>query len=74
MSDVLDISEQHEIVSYPAAILYHSKKINNEESSIVKKFKTSAGKWKTVRVWWIPEFASEVEVNDIIVEQEEVPF
>jgi hypothetical protein len=32
MSDVLDISEQHEIVSYPAAILYHSKKINNEES------------------------------------------
>lgn len=28
LSDVLDISEQHEIVSYPASILYHSKKIN----------------------------------------------
>jgi hypothetical protein len=50
------------------------KEINNEESSIVKKFKTSAGKWKSVRVWWIPEFVSEVEVNDLIVEQEEVPF
>lgn len=31
MSDVLDISQQHEIVSYPAAILYHSKKINIED-------------------------------------------
>ncbi len=31
MSDILDISEEHEIVSYPAAILYHSKKINNKE-------------------------------------------
>ena len=29
MSDILDIGEKHQIVSYPAAILYHSKKINN---------------------------------------------
>ena len=48
--------------------------INNEESSIVKKFKTSAGKWKSVRVWWIPEFVSEVEVSSIEVETGEVPF
>lgn len=29
MNDILDISSQHQLVSYPAAILYHSKKINN---------------------------------------------
>lgn len=27
MSEVLEVSERHEVVSYPAAILYHSKKI-----------------------------------------------
>lgn len=31
MPDVLELSEQHEIVSYPAAILYHSKKIDAED-------------------------------------------
>jgi len=29
MSDILELTEQHEIVSYPAALLYHSKKIND---------------------------------------------
>ena len=29
MNDILNISSQHKLVSYPAAILYHSKKINN---------------------------------------------
>lgn len=28
MSNVLEVGEKHELVSYPAAILYHSKKIN----------------------------------------------
>ena len=28
MPEVLELSEQHELVPYPAAILYHSKKIN----------------------------------------------
>jgi hypothetical protein len=27
MPEVLDVSEKHEVVAYPAAILYHSKKI-----------------------------------------------
>ena len=30
MPDVLEISQEHELVSYPAAILYHSKKINKK--------------------------------------------
>ena len=50
------------------------KEINNEESSTVRRFKTSSGKWKSVRVWWIPEVASEVEINEIPIEKEEVPF
>jgi hypothetical protein len=31
LPDVLDISINHEIVSYPAAILYHSKNVSKEE-------------------------------------------
>jgi hypothetical protein len=31
MPEILDLSQQHEIVSYPAALLYHSKKINTEK-------------------------------------------
>ena len=50
------------------------KEINNGDSSVVKKFQTSQGKWKSVRVWWIPEFGADVEINPIIIEQEEVPF
>jgi hypothetical protein len=30
MTEVLEMSEEHELVSYPAAILYHSKKIKPE--------------------------------------------
>lgn len=29
--EVLDIGEEHEVTSYPAAILYHSKKINDKK-------------------------------------------
>ena len=71
----MEYMRQKKFDSYTRAqVQERLKEINNEDSSIVKKFKTSAGKWKSVRVWWIPEFASEVEVNDLIVEQEEVPF
>jgi hypothetical protein len=31
MSDILDMGEKHELTSYPAAILYHSKKINDSK-------------------------------------------
>jgi hypothetical protein len=29
---------------------------------------------KTVRVWWVPEFAGEVDIPDVYVETSEVPF
>ena len=50
------------------------KEINNGDSSLVKKFQNSQGKWKSVRVWWIPEFGGEVEFKPIAIEEEEVPF
>lgn len=50
------------------------KEINNGDSSLVKKFQNSQGKWKSVRVWWIPEFGGEVEIKPITIEEEEVPF
>ena len=49
------------------------KEINNGDSSLVKKFQNSQGKWKSVRVWWIPEFGGEVELNPVAIEEEEVP-
>ena len=50
------------------------KEVNNGDSSVVKKFQTSQGKWKSVRVWWIPEFGAEVEIKPITIETDEVPF
>jgi hypothetical protein len=50
------------------------KEINNGDSSIVKGFQTSQGKWKSMRVWWIPEFGSEIEVKPIDIKEEEIPF
>ena len=50
------------------------KEINNGDSSIVKNFQTSQGKWKAMRVWWIPEFGSEIEVKPIDIKEEEIPF
>ena len=50
------------------------KEINNGDSSLVKKFQNSQGKWKSVRVWWIPEFGAEVEIKPITIETDEVPF
>jgi len=43
-------------------------------SSVVKRFKTSTGNSKTIRVWSIPEFASEVEIDNIKIESSEAPF
>ena len=50
------------------------KEINNGDSSLVKKFQNSQGKWKSVRVWWIPEFGGEIEIKPITIETDEVPF
>jgi hypothetical protein len=50
------------------------KEINNGDSSSIKNFKTSSGTWKSVRVWSIPEFTSEVEVNNVKIEAGESPF
>ena len=50
------------------------KEMNDGDSCGSKKFKTSNGKWKSVRVWWIPEFGSEVEIDPIEIESGEVPF
>ena len=50
------------------------KEINNGDSSVVKKFQTSQGKWKSVRVWWIPEFGAEIQMKPIEIKQEESPF
>ena len=50
------------------------KEINNgEKCSEVKKFKTTDGKWKSVRVWWVPEVKEEVEIPKVEFE-EEPPF
>ena len=50
------------------------KEINNGDSSVVKRFKTSTGNSKTIRVWSIPEFASEIEIESIKIEASEAPF
>ena len=50
------------------------KEVNNGDSSVVKKFQTSQGKWKNIRVWWIPEFGADVELKPITIDEEEVPF
>jgi len=40
----------------------------------VKKFKDSKGQWKTIRVWHVPEFKGQVDVPDVHIEDNEVPF
>ena len=40
----------------------------------VKKFKDSKGQWKTIRVWHVPEFKGQVDVPDVYIEDNEVPF
>ena len=75
LDSLMEFMRQKKFDSYTRAqVQERLKEINNEESSTVKKFKTSSGKWKSVRVWWIPEIVSEVEINEIPIEKEEVPF
>jgi len=50
------------------------KEINSGDSSSIKNFKTSTGTWKSVRVWSIPEFTSEIHINEVKIESEEAPF
>ena len=50
------------------------KEMNNgEKCSDGKSFKTTDGKWKTIRVWWIPEVKEEVDIPKVEFE-DEVPF
>ena len=75
LDSLMEYMRQKKFDSYTRAqVQERLKEINNEESSTVRRFKTSSGKWKSVRVWWIPEVASEVEINEIPIEKEEVPF
>ena len=46
----------------------------DQEANGQKRFRTSKGEWKTIRVWWIPEFTQEVDVPDVEIEKTEVPF
>jgi hypothetical protein len=51
------------------------KELNeNQSANGNKKFKNTRGEWKNVRVWWVPEFNSEVQVPSIEIQEEEVPF
>ena len=39
-----------------------------------KRFKTTKGESKQLRVWWVPAFNTEVQVPSIEVQDSEVPF
>ena len=67
---------QKKFDSYTRAQIQERIKEMNDgtDSHGVKRFKTSSGKWKSVRVWWVPEFAAEVSTPDIPVATTEVPF
>ena len=75
LESLMEFMRQKKFDSYTRAqVQERLKELNNGDSSSIKNFKTSSGKWKTVRVWWIPEISSEVEVNNISIDREEVPF
>jgi len=40
----------------------------------LKRFKTTKGDSKPLRVWWVPAFNREVQVPSIEVQGDEVPF
>ena len=51
------------------------KELNGaEDAHGIKRFKTNKGESKVVRVWWVPEYSSEVQVPDAYVQTNEVPF
>jgi hypothetical protein len=75
LDSLMEYMRQKKFDSYTRAqVQERLKEINDGDSSNLKNFKTSSGKWKAVRVWWIPEIASEVEMSTLTIEQEEVPF
>ena len=50
------------------------KEINNgDKCSDPRYFKTTDGKQKSIRVWWVPEVREDVEIPKVEFE-EEVPF
>ena len=51
------------------------KELNgNQTANGPKNFKNTKGEWKSIRVWWVPEFEPEIQVPSIDVGEEEVPF
>ena len=75
LESLMEFMRQKKFDSYTRAqVQERIKETNNGDSSSVKKFKTSSGTWKSVRVWSIPEFSSEVDIDNIVVESEEAPF
>ena len=51
------------------------KELNPDgKANMVKSFKASDNQWKSVRVWHIPAFSSEVEAPDIDIQGEDIPF
>ena len=75
LESLIDFLRSRKFDSYTRAqVQERIKEINNGDSSIVKGFQTSQGKWKSMRVWWIPEFGSEIEVKPIDIKEEEIPF
>ena len=50
------------------------KEINNgDKCSDARRFKTTDGKLKSIRVWWVPEVKEDIEIPKVEFE-EEVPF
>jgi hypothetical protein len=76
LDSLMEFLRQKKFDSYTRAQIQERIKEMNDgtDSHGVKRFKTSAGKWKSVRVWWVPEFAAEVSTPDIPVASTEVPF
>ena len=75
LESLMEFMRQKKFDSYTRAqVQERIKETNNGDSSSIRNFRTSSGTWKSVRVWSIPEFSSEVEIGNIVVESEEVPF
>ena len=51
------------------------KELNNGAvANGTRRFPTSRGDQKQIRVWWVPSYVDEVEVPAIKVQEDEVPF
>ena len=75
LESLMDFLRSRKFDSYTRAqVQERIKEINSGDSSVVKRFQTSQGKTKTIRVWWIPEFGGEIQMKPIELQQEEAPF